>query len=498
MVRKKVKISALKVFLSSILIVLPAASFGQSAVQYGPDIKKETPVRYGPEIERLPRVRYGVDIRAEDIRQVQPGEAPPEEVISDFEFGMRNYLKVSTYYDDLIEYPNINPSNILALDKEALFLEVNTQFELTYLADYQFKADISYQYCPGSDQQSKRDTHFITNEFYFDLYPAELAYLKVGKKRETWGIGWTFSPIDNIIDPPKNLVDPTESREGMYLAGLEIPFGNGSFSFVYFPDVEFDMFTEYGESGIPETMFVDPGTYGLRASYLLWDTDIAATYYHWDRVPDLRKDYFGLSFNRFWLDLGAYLEIEGHKGKDLERVQKTEIGQNYFPLEDELVELKKDEDAIYVNFAVGANYTFPDSSKVALEYFRNNEGYDDDEFDEFVDFIKHEALIHRIIQDDFSKFKVLKANQILGGRIRKNYLSFSFDRPNTFDDFFPHLGAIICLDDGSFMLNGILAYSVRDDTSISLDVKKYVGDDDTEWGLKPDDYRVFLSVKYYF
>jgi hypothetical protein len=54
------------------------------------------------------------------------------------------------------------------------------------------------------------------------------------------------------------------------------------------------------------------------------------------------------------------------------------------------------------------------------------------------------------------------------------------------------------LDDGSFLLNGAVVYNVRDDTSISLDVKGYVGDDDTEWGMKPDDYRAFLKIKYYF
>ena len=101
-------------------------------------------------------------------------------------------------------------------------------------------------------------------------------------------------------------------------------------------------------------------------------------------------------------------------------------------------------------------------------------------------------------QDETTKKKLLKATQILSDKLRKNYLSLSFDRPYTFDDFTPHLGTIICLDDGSFMLNGMLAYNVRDDTTITLDVKGYVGNDDTEWGLKPDNFRVFLSAEYYF
>ena len=93
---------------------------------------------------------------------------------------------------------------------------------------------------------------------------------------------------------------------------------------------------------------------------------------------------------------------------------------------------------------------------------------------------------------------ILKANKILGDKIRRNYLSLTFDRPFTFDDFSPHLGTIINLDDGSFLLNGVIDYAVRDDTSITLDTKWFIGDDDTEYGMKPDNFKVNLKVIYYF
>jgi hypothetical protein len=494
--RAKVKTQALLLCIA--LIFISGVSLGQSSVQYGDEIKTEPSIRYGAEIEKQSGVQYGVDISVDDIRQVAPDEIVPEEVPSNFEFSLRNYISISGYYDDLMEYPDINPDNILELEETAYFLEANTQFDLAYLEDYMFKGDISYQWSPGSDEQSDRDTHFITNEFFFDFYVVQSAYLKAGKKRESWGVGWTFSPVDNIIDLLKNPVDPTESREGMYLSMLVVPVGNASFSFVYFPYVEFDMFSEKGQSGIPKQIGGEEPAYGVRASFLFWDTDISLIYYRTDKIPDLQKNYYGITLNRYWLDFGAYVEIEGHEGNDLERVQKTATGQYYFPVEDELVDLKKEDDDIFVNFALGSNYTFSDDSKIALEYYRNNEGYDDDEFDDFFNFVDHEALIHRIIDDEFSEKKLLKANQLLGDRIRQNYLSFSFDRPNTFDDFFPHLGLITCLDDGSFLLNGVLAYNARDDTSISLDVRGYFGDSDTEWGMKPDNYRVFLKLKYYF
>jgi hypothetical protein len=258
------------------------------------------------------------------------------------------------------------------------------------------------------------------------------------------------------------------------------------------------MTSEWGQSGIPDTIGESEGSYGVKASFLFWDTDLALVYYRTDKIPDLQKNYFGLSLNRYWLDLGAYIDLEGHEGNDLERVQKNENGQYFFLSGEELVEDRGADDDIHVNFAVGVNYTFPEDSKVTLEYYRNSEGYDDAEFDEFVRFVETEANNYREMKDENSKNKLLKANQLLVNRIRQNYLSLAYDRPNTFDDFFPHLGAIICLDDGSSLINGAVTYNVRDDTSITLDARAYLGDSDTEWGMKPDDYRIFGKLIYYF
>lgn len=480
------------------LIATPAVSFGQDSVRYGTDIEKETPVRYGPEIEKRAVVRYGVDISVEDIRQVEPGEIVPEEIPSDFEFDFRHYIKLLGYYDDLIDNPVVNPDNILELEEHGFVGEFNSQFKISYLEDYQFSADVGYQASSGPGEQKDKNSHFITNEFFFDFFVAQSLYLKAGKRRETWGVGWTFSPVDNVMDWPKNPVDPSDSREGKYLGLMELPVGNTSFSFVVFPDVEFDMESERGEAGIPEKMNFDNPTFGGKISFLLWDTDIAFSYYRHDLIPEFEKNYYGLTLIRYFVDLGVYVEIEGHEGNDLEFVQRNDSGQYYFPAGEELEAIKKADDDLYVNFAVGLNYSFPENSKISLEYFRNDEGYDDDEFDNFYNFLKNDSELYLTTLDQTLKNKILKANQILGDRIGRNYLSINYDRPFTFDDFNPHLGAIINMDDNSFLLNGALEYSLRDDIIIKLDMKWYIGDDDTEYGLKPDDFKTYMKLVYYF
>ncbi|MGD9230943.1 MAG: hypothetical protein PVJ20_09035 [Desulfobacterales bacterium] len=506
MLHKTPNITFPAIFLSLVLIVIPVASLGQDHVRYGTDIKKEAPVRYGLEIEKRPRVRYGVDISVEDIRQVRPGEIVPEEVPSDFEFTMRNYLKFSGYYEDYKEHSLINPLNILGLEETGLNMEFNTQFKISYLNDYQFIADVGYLATVGTGDQGDDDTHYITNEFFFDFFVAELFYFKVGKKRETWGVGYTFNPVQ-IIDFPKNLIDPYENREGNYLATFEIPVGNATMSFIYFPYVEFNLETDQGQSGIPNHVKYsdDREDFAARLSLLLWDTDISFIYYYADVIETVKKSYFGVSLNRYWGDLGVYFEAAGQEGKDQEYlVEDIYILDGvptlvyYWPTDDELVEIKEAEDNIYVNFAIGANYTFPDSTKISLEYFRNSEGYSSGEFDYFYNAVTEAGESYIETQDYRIENKILKTNQVLADRIRQNYLSVTFDRPNTFDDFFPHLNAVICLDDGSFMLNGTIDYAVRDDTTISLDLIGYAGESDSEFGLKPDDYKATLRLEYYF
>lgn len=498
MLYMKVKIKLPAILLSIALIVIPIAAFGQSSVRYGSEIKKEAPVRYGSDIEKQVGVRYGVEIRAEDIRQVAPDEIVVEDVPSNFEFGIRNYIKLSGYYDHLKDDPVVNPDNILNLEEYGFLGEFNTQFAISYLEDYQFKADVGFQLSSGPGEQQDKNTHFITNEFYLDLFAAELAYIKAGKKRETWGVGWTFTPIDYVMDWDLNFIDPLDSREGKYLAMLTVPVGNTSFNFNIFPDVDYDLDSELGQSGIPESMDFENSSLGARALFLLWDTDVAFTYNRTDKIPELYKDYFGLTINRYWGDLGVFVEAVGHEGNDTEFIHQNAAGQYYFPTGDELETIKEADDDIYVNFAAGVNYTFANELKTTIEYYRNSEGYDSDEFDGFYDFLKNDSDLYLESPDVNIENKILKANQILQDKIRRNYLSIAFDRPFTFNDYNPHLGTIICLDDGSLLLNGAIEYAVRDDTSITLDLKWYMGSDDSEYGLRPDNFRAFLKVQYYF
>jgi hypothetical protein len=351
---------------------------------------------------------------------------------------------------------------------------------------------MSYQRA-GSLHQNERDTHVNTNEAYLDLFVNQWAYFKAGKKRESWSVGNIFYPVD-IINPPRNPLDPSKSREGVYLTAIELPFGTSSLGLTYFPRVEFGPDDKHG---IPGRIDFDDGGLGVRSYFFIRETDISFVYYRAERTPSLMKDYYGLTVNRFFGYLGAYIEVLGHEGRDREVVRTDSIGVHYFPDDDERAELGRSDRDVYVDFSVGADYTFSDNTRIGLEYLHSAEGYDDDEFGRLQDFFAYAELVPPWYAGDPGARRQ-KGTEVLQDRIRRNYLGVSFDRPHTRDDFFPRLNAVVSLDDGSFAMNGLLEYRFEEDTSLKLVLTRLVGDSHTEFGLRPGRGRVTLEIKHYW
>ena len=415
----------------------------------------------------------------------------------------RMYLMMSGHYNGWADDAVANPENILEYERAGLLYEVNAQSKITCRNDYLLGMDVSYQYAAGARNENETDTHFNTNEVFADLYLNQRVYFKAGKKRESWSVGNVFYPLD-IVNPPRNPLDPSKSREGVFLTALEIPFGVSSLSLAYYPEVE------YGpddKDGIPGRMDLGEGDLGVRTYFLIEETDVAFVFYRAERIPSVAGSYYGLTLNRFFGYLGTYLEVLGHRGRDVEMVREDtdgviydSAGFYYFPDQDERVELARADEDVYVDVAAGASYTFSDNSRIGVEYLRKSEGYDDHEFDQLHRFLVNGWHDCYALGVDTGRMKadLLKGAGMLRERIRRNYLALCFDRPNTLDDLFPRLNVVASLDDGSFAVGGLVECLLRDDTSLKLVVSSPFGDEDTEYGLSPQGYRGALEIKYYW
>jgi hypothetical protein len=378
------------------------------------------------------------------------------------------YLLISAYYAGLRQNAGVTPGDMPEEEESGALAELNAQPKLVWRNRYRLNADISLMYESDPDIESDNGLCFRLIEGFVDLSAGEIFYFKTGKKREIWSVGHVFFPVD-IINTPKNPLDPFKSREGTYLALMEIPAGTSALSLVYFPMVEFDA---DDRSGIPSRMDWEDGGIGIRTYLLVHDTDLSFVYYYIDRIPTVKRNYLGMTLNRYFGYLGMYVEALGHKGRDADTILKDD-----------------GSDKTYVDLSAGTDYTFSDDTKVSIEYLRNSEGYGRNEFDRLCD---------SILGGPGTKSDPSKASDMMRQRSRRNYLGLSVARPNTFDDFFPRVMAIICLDDGSFALNSLIDYFVRDDTTVQVGLGGTVGSECSEYGLKPDEYRATLEVRYYW
>ncbi|MFC2171945.1 OmpA family protein [Acidobacteriota bacterium] len=398
------------------------------------------------------------------------------------------FLYPSGYYDQLKDDSIVNPDNLLGRENYGFLIEINNQSKLVFFERHALNMDLSYQYSQGPGRQKKLETHFTLYEFYFDLN-----YLKFGKKRESWQIGKVFHPID-FINPPMNPLDPSRSREGIYLSMVEIPFSTASLKFVYYPTVEYD---PKNMNGIPEKVDFD-SRFGVQSYFLVKEIDLAFIYYRYDRVPTLMKNYVGATFNRYFGDTGIDLEILGHKGNDMEFVQQNSAGDYYFLNEEQRLAQAKEDDDIYVNFTTGVNYTFSDSTKITLEYLRNSEGHTSEQLKDLHGFFDQYSSLYLQSHDDDIKNLLLKGTDLLQNRIGRNYIGFSFDRPNTWTDFYPRLNFVLNMDDKSCAISGMIDYLVSENMTLSMLGYNLVGDEETEYGLKPDRRLITLEMKYFW
>ncbi len=100
----------------------------------------------------------------------------------------------------------------------------------------------------GSSQLYIQNTTalFGINEMFIDLNIAKAVYFRVGKQNLVWGTGLLWVPTDLINIDKKNILDPSQVRQGSYGLKMTIPFGTRANWYTYIkldPDQNVTQFT---------------------------------------------------------------------------------------------------------------------------------------------------------------------------------------------------------------------------------------------------------------
>jgi hypothetical protein len=318
-------------------------------------------------------------------------------------------------------------------------------------------------------------------EGFLSVKPSSALVLDAGKKTMKWGKGYAWNPVA-FLDRPKNPDDPDLALEGYTVLSADFtrsfdgPLSTFSFTPVLVPVYD-SVNEDFG------------GRYYLnvagKAYFLLYDTDIDLTFLSGgSKTPRV-----GLDFSR---NLTTNLEVHGEWAW-LENVKKTVVEANG------KTTLTENNAQSYL---VGLRYLNALDTTFIFEYYRNEAGLTQKETEAYFSFVQAAYDIYRRTGNEGP---IQKAAQLSSGSFNRFtpmqnylYLRISQKEPGDILYFTPAVTGIYNLDDQSFSLSPELLYAGFTNWEFRLKGTYLAGATLSEFGEKPNDYRVELRVRYYF
>ena len=316
---------------------------------------------------------------------------------------------------------------------------------------------------------------------YFSLQPGPGLALDAGKKAMRWGKGYAWNPVA-FVERAKDAGDPDLSREGYWIAtGDWIKSFDGHLKTVAVTPLV-----------LPTTQDINPD-FGKRGH-----TNFAGKVYLLYRDIDLdfmfssngsRSARVGMDFSK---NLAPNFEIHGEFAYINNAVHPT-LNADCRPGKPEV----KDE----VSYLLGTRYRTNNNITLIWEYYFNGLGNSVSEQQQFYRCV-HEAwetgdsdIIEGLpVGKDLDKGPFTKPNPM------RRYMNFRawWEEPNNILYLTPGLQVLYNLDDRSFSVSPEVIYTGFDDLELRLRATVPVGDPLTEWGEKPNEYKISLRARYYF
>ena len=344
-------------------------------------------------------------------------------------------------------------------------LFVRTNFDLTY----------SYLGWEHNDPEK------MIYEGYLSLKPSTSLSFKFGKQTLLWGKGYAFNPVA-FVSRPKDPDDPELALEGFiaasadYIKSFDGPLKTFSITPVIFPVYE-HINDDFGK--------INRLNFAARLYFLLYDTDIDLI----GLTGGSKTNRLGIDFSR---NITTNFEIHGEFAFINNQTKKVIDSQGNIP------EAKFDAKS----YLLGIRYLTASDTTFILEYYRNGTGFTHLEMKDYLTFIdKGYDLFLSKGNDSLLK----KASSVTEGNFgRPNamkdylYLRISQKEPFNILYFTPAITGIMNLNDKSVSLSPELLYTGITNLELRLKAIALVGQNGSDYGEKPNDYRIELRVRYYF
>ncbi|TSA48642.1 MAG: hypothetical protein D4R56_00155 [Deltaproteobacteria bacterium] len=318
-------------------------------------------------------------------------------------------------------------------------------------------------------------------EGYGTLKPSDSWKFEIGKKNLKWGKGYAWNPV-NFLDRAKDPNDPEQSIEGNIMATMDyIRSFDGPLKTLSFTPVLFPVYDHMNDGfGVNNRLNV-----GGKVYLLLYDTDLDLIYV----VDGSRTARMGMDFSR---NITTSFEIHGelaHIRDDRKQV-----------LDADGVVHSETRDA--VSGLIGVRHLTTFDLTTIFEYYHNGTGFSADAMENYFGFIERGYELYRTTGS--ARMLTGAQNLAAGGYGRNNpmedylYLRLSQKEPLDILYFTPSLTTMVNLNDRSYSITPELLYTGITNLELRLRFGWIRGGRETEFGEKPNDYRLELRAGYYF
>jgi len=318
-------------------------------------------------------------------------------------------------------------------------------------------------------------------EGYLSLKPSPSLSFKFGKQTLLWGKGYAFNPVA-FVSRPKDPDDPELALEGYitasadYIKSFNGPLKTFSITPVVFPVYE-HINDDFGK--------INRLNFAGKLYFLLYDTDIDLI----GLTGGSKTNRLGIDFSR---NITTNFEIHGEFAFINNQTKKVIDSQGN-------ISGSKFDAKSYL---LGTRYLTTSDTTFIFEYYRNGTGFTHLEMKDYFSFIdKGYDLFLSKGNDSLLK----KASSVTQGNYgRPNpaqdyfYLRVTQKEPFNILYFTPAITTIMNLDDRSFQISPELLCSGFTNWELRLKGTALVGQKETEFGEKPNDYRVEFRIRYYF
>jgi hypothetical protein len=316
-------------------------------------------------------------------------------------------------------------------------------------------------------------------EAWLQAKPNDSFKAQVGKRSLRWGKGYAWNPVA-FFDRPKNPDDPELSQEGYWLATADYiqsfdgPLQTLAITPVLLPQRR-DLNDDFGSS--------DRLNWGGKLYLLLYDTDIDLLL----MGRGSRSASYGLDVSR---NLTTNFELHGELAWVVDAPQQVLLPSGQAVL--------KRSNA--TSWLLGLRYLTEQDTTYILEYYRNGNGYSQDQLQSFYNAVDtgYAQWQQTGNASQLQRLGQLQSYSRIAPMTDYLYARVSQKEPADILYLTPALTAIANLRDGSLSLAPELLYTGITNLELRLKGTVTVGANQTEFAEKQNDARFELRLRYYF